>query len=78
MRSLLFAIAALFIIGGAAAIAFPKSSIIAHQGYRYQTSRAEIVSEDQSVVYGIISLGIGGVAFFAALSWKKWRGEEQS
>jgi hypothetical protein len=71
MRALLFVMAAVFILGGGAIIANPKPSLVSHQGYRYGKGTTEVVPTDRSVVYGMISLGFGALALYAAVSWKK-------
>lgn len=78
MRALLVFIAALFIVGGAVIIARPKATVVSHQAYRYKASSAEVVPEDQSVAYGVVSLGFGAVSLLAAMTWKKWYTSERT
>lgn len=79
MRTALFAIAALLVIGGAIAIAAPREVLMEHPGYRRSIPRfGDYVSKDKSVVYGWVSLGLGAAAVYAAISWKKWNAEEEA
>lgn len=78
MRAFLLVMAAIFILGGAVTIAKPKTAVVSHQGYRYKTGSAEVISKDQSVVYGAISLGFGAAALFAGLTSKKWYSKERT
>ena len=78
MRSLLFAIAALFIFAGALAISHPRTSLVPHQASRYKPGTTEVVSPRQAVVYGVFSIGFGALALGAGIWWRKWNQAEDA
>jgi hypothetical protein len=74
MRTLLLAIAVIFILGGGAAIMRPRLS---PEVFHPRSGVTEVGSKRQAVIYGFVSLGLGGATLFAGVSWKKWAGASE-
>jgi len=73
VRAFLFVVASVLLLGGAVAIAEPKTAVVAHPGTRYKAVSIEVVSPRRSIVYGSLSLTLGAIALFGAVSWEKWK-----
>jgi hypothetical protein len=71
MRTLLFVLAAIFILGGSIAIVRPQPAIVPHQGTPYSPATTETLPASYAKVYGVVSLRIGAAVLLAAITWKK-------
>jgi hypothetical protein len=75
MKSFLLLASALLIVGGALAVFRPKAIRVIHPETKPSRATIESVTKNEGIVYGAISLAIGGGALFAAMSWNRWQVE---
>lgn len=71
MRTLLFALAAIFILGGTIAMVRPQPAVVPHQGTPYSPTTTETLPVSHAKVYGVVSLSLGAAVLLAAITWKK-------
>lgn len=71
MRTLLFGIAGVFVLGGIIALVRPQPALVGHPGTPYSPATTENLPTDHARAYGIVALSIGAVVLLTAITWKR-------